>query len=162
MGNTGARLNRFITSIEPYNLTNFNVVNTELLLCVACLDPSDLFSAFDKEKLIRLSQLYPNDFSDLDRARLDIQLATYIVDMRTNSKFFRVKGISGLAQKMVETERDIAYPLVYLLLKLALTLPDEWMNDCLLAYIEKDIFNSIDDETIMQRFQNMKNRRGQL
>ncbi|XXG73537.1 hypothetical protein AAC387_Pa07g2441 [Persea americana] len=82
--------------------------------------------------------------------------------MRTNSKFFRVKGISGLAQKMVETERDIAYPLVYLLLKLALTLPDEWMNDCLLAYIEKDIFNSIDDETIMQRFQNMKNRRGQL
>ncbi|RWR86299.1 Dimer_Tnp_hAT domain-containing protein/DUF4371 domain-containing protein [Cinnamomum micranthum f. kanehirae] len=30
----------------------FNVVNTELLLCVACLDLSDSFSAFDKEKLI--------------------------------------------------------------------------------------------------------------
>ncbi|RWR84890.1 Dimer_Tnp_hAT domain-containing protein/DUF4371 domain-containing protein [Cinnamomum micranthum f. kanehirae] len=165
----------------------FNVVNTELLLCVACLDPRDSFSAFDKEKLIRLAQLYPNDFSDLDRARLDIQLATYIVDMRTNSNFVGVKGIGGLAQKMVETERDIVYPLIYLLLKLALTLPvatatvervfpamkivknrlrnqmeDEWMNDCLLAYIEKDIFNSIDDEAIMQRFQNMKNRRGQL
>ncbi|RWR76195.1 zinc finger MYM-type protein 1-like protein [Cinnamomum micranthum f. kanehirae] len=165
----------------------FNVVNTELLLCVTCLDPRDLFSAFDKEKLIRLAQLYPNDFSDLDRARLDIQLATYIVDMRTNSNFVGVKGIGGLAQKMVETERDIAYPLIYLLLRLALTLPvatatvervfsamkivknrlhnrmeDEWMNDCLLAYIEKGIFNSIDDEAIMQRFQNMKNRRGQL
>ncbi|RWR82286.1 zinc finger MYM-type protein 1-like protein [Cinnamomum micranthum f. kanehirae] len=165
----------------------FNVVNTELLICVACLDPSDSFSAFDKEKLIRLSQLYPNDFSDLDRVRLDSQLSNYITDMHTNSKFFGVKGISGLAQKMVETKRDIAYPLIYLLLKLALTLPvatatvervfsamkivknrlrnrmeDEWMNDCLLVYIEKDIFNSIDDETIMQCFRNMKNRRGQL
>ena len=39
---------------------------------------------------------------------------------------------------------------------------DEKMNDCLLAYIEKDIFNNIDNEAIMQRFQNMKNRRGQL
>ena len=39
---------------------------------------------------------------------------------------------------------------------------DLWMNDCLVAYIEKDIFNSIEDEAIMQRFQNMKTRRGQL
>ncbi|RWR85620.1 Dimer_Tnp_hAT domain-containing protein/DUF4371 domain-containing protein [Cinnamomum micranthum f. kanehirae] len=165
----------------------FNVVNTELLLCVACLDPSDSFFAFDKEKLIPLSQLYPNDFSDLNRVRLDSQLSAYITDMHTNSKFFGVKGINSLAQKMVETKRDIAYPLIYLLLKLALTLPvatatvervfsamkivknrlrnrmeDEWMNDCLLVYIEKDIFNRIDDETIMQRFQNTKSRRGQL
>ncbi|RWR92079.1 Dimer_Tnp_hAT domain-containing protein/DUF4371 domain-containing protein [Cinnamomum micranthum f. kanehirae] len=59
----------------------------------------------------------------IHRAKLDIQLATYIIDMRTNSNFVEVKGIGGLAQKMVETERDIAYPLIYLLLKLALTLP---------------------------------------
>ena len=118
---------------------------------------------------------------------LDNQLDTYIVDIRTNRKFLEVKGMSGLAQKMIETKKDLVCTLVYLLLKLALTLPiatatiervfsamkivknrlrnrmeDEWMNDCLLVYIEKDIFNSIDDETIMQRFQNMKNRRGQL
>ena len=93
-----------------------------------------------------------------------------------------MKRISGLPQKMVETKNDIIYYLVYLLLKLALTLPiaiatvervfsamkilkswlhnrmeDEWMNDCLVLYIEKNIFNSIDDETIMQCSQNMKN-----
>ena len=39
---------------------------------------------------------------------------------------------------------------------------DEWLNDSLLAYVEKDIFNTIDRETIMQRFQNMKPRRGKL
>jgi hypothetical protein len=39
---------------------------------------------------------------------------------------------------------------------------DEWMNDCLITYIEKDIFKIISNEEIMQRFQGMKARRGQL
>ncbi|GAV66783.1 DUF4371 domain-containing protein, partial [Cephalotus follicularis] len=37
-----------------------------------------------------------------------------------------------------------------------------WMNDCLVTYIEKDEFNRFDNETIIQRFQNIKTRRGQL
>ena len=36
------------------------------------------------------------------------------------------------------------------------------MNDCLIIYIEKDKFKTIESEEIMQRFQNMKNCRGQL
>ena len=35
---------------------------------------------------------------------------------------------------------------------------DQWMNDYLVTYIEKDIFKTIKCEEIMQRFQNMKNR----
>ena len=38
---------------------------------------------------------------------------------------------------------------------------DQWMNDYLVVYIEKDVACSIDNETIMQRFQNMKTRRRQ-
>ncbi|KAL7200857.1 hypothetical protein ACSBR1_032725 [Camellia fascicularis] len=37
---------------------------------------------------------------------------------------------------------------------------DQWLNDCLVTYIEKDVFDSVDNELIMQRFQNMKSRRG--
>ena len=95
--------------------------------------------------------------------------------------------LGGLAQMLVQTKKDIVYPLVYLLVKLALILPvatasvervfsalkiiksslrnrmrDEWMNDCLLSYIESDIFKTIDNEAILQRFQNMKQRRGLL
>ncbi|CAN6712516.1 unnamed protein product [Malus baccata var. baccata] len=165
----------------------FTEKNTELLLCVACLSPSNSFSAFDKEKLMRLAQFYPSDFSEHDLELLKEQLENYIWDMTSNSEFADLKGISDLAQKMVGTKKDHTYPLVYLLLTLALILPvatasiervfsamnivknslrnrmgDLWMNDCLVAYIEKDIFNSIEDETIMQRFQNMKTRRGQL
>ena len=35
---------------------------------------------------------------------------------------------------------------------------DQWMNDCLVTYIEKNIFKTIEYEKIMQQFQNMKNR----
>ena len=35
---------------------------------------------------------------------------------------------------------------------------DQWMNDCLVTYIEKDIFKTIKCEEIIQWFQNMKNR----
>ena len=36
------------------------------------------------------------------------------------------------------------------------------MNDCLAVYIERDVAYSIDNETIMHRFQNMKTHRKQL
>ena len=107
--------------------------------------------------------------------------------MRNNDFFLEFQGISELAKKLVSTRKHETYPLVYLLVKLALTLPvatatieksfsamkyiknelrnqmgDRWINDCLVVYIEKDITCSIDNETIMQRFQNMKTRRRQL
>ena len=81
--------------------------------------------------------------------------------MRDKEEFKILKGIGALAQKMVETQRDRLFPLVYLLIKLALTLPvttaskerafsamkivkgtlrnrmgDDFTNDCLVAYIE--------------------------
>ena len=163
----------------------FTEVNTELLLCVTYLNPCDSFIAFDKQKLLRLAKFYPQDFSPIELMILNYQLETYIIDMRSSSEFSEFKGISDLAQKMVETKRHIVYPLVYLLVTLALVLPvataivektfpamnivknrlrnrmrDQWMNDHLLVYIEKDIFDIIDNETIMQHFQNIKTRRG--
>ena len=36
---------------------------------------------------------------------------------------------------------------------------DQWTNDCLVTYIESDVFDSIDNEAIMQRYQAMKTRR---
>ncbi|PIN11338.1 hypothetical protein CDL12_16064 [Handroanthus impetiginosus] len=165
----------------------FNEVNTELLSCVACLNPSNSFVAFDKQKLIRMAEFYPLEFSSVDRLVLDSQLDTYIIDMRSSDEFLKVTGIVSLAEKLVEKKKDVVYPLIYLLIKLALILPvatatverafsamkivknrlrnrmgDQFMNDCLVTYIEKDVFNSISNESIMTRFQNMKNRRGQL
>ena len=39
---------------------------------------------------------------------------------------------------------------------------DVWMNNNLIVYVKKDVFNSVDNEFIAQRFQNMKSDREQL
>ncbi|KAG6476303.1 hypothetical protein ZIOFF_065542 [Zingiber officinale] len=44
----------------------FTEVNTELLLCMECLSPENLFSAFDKEKLLQFAKFYPADFSSIE------------------------------------------------------------------------------------------------
>ncbi|XP_077252545.1 uncharacterized protein LOC143891940 [Tasmannia lanceolata] len=169
--------------------SRFNEANTELLLCVACLNPSDSFYAFDKEKLIRLSKFYLKEFPEVQYStkELDNQLETYILDMRSNTHFVNLKGIGDLAEKMVEKGKHALYPLVYKLITLVLILPvatatverafsamkilknrlrnrmsDQFMADCLIPYVEKDIFYNIDDETIMCRFQKMRPRRGSL
>jgi len=78
---------------------------------------------------------------------------------------------------MVKTKKNLIFPLVYMLIKLSFLLPviiatvervfsamhivksrlrnrmgDKWMNDNLVVCIEKDIFEKIDNETIMKRF----------
>ncbi|KAL4030482.1 hypothetical protein IC575_008719 [Cucumis melo] len=164
---------------------HFTESSTELLLCMACLNPSNSFAAFDRQKLSRLAQFYPRDFSAIELFMLDDQLQNYIIDIRL--EFVELKNIGDLAVKMVATKRNKVYSLVYRLLTLALILPvatatvkrtfsamnivktrlrnrmrDQWMNDCLIAYIEKDLLDKLDNKLIMDRFQNMKTRRGQL
>ena len=53
---------------------------------------------------------------------LSDQLDNYIFDVRSNIEFSKLEGICDLAQKMVETRKNVVYPLVYLLVSLTLTL----------------------------------------
>ena len=101
----------------------FTEVNTELLLCVACLIPKDIFYAFDKEKLIRLPQFYPSEFFPIQLLALDSQLQNYFLDVCSEDAFWELEGIGDLSIKMVETRKHIVYLLVYFLLKLSLILP---------------------------------------
>ena len=39
---------------------------------------------------------------------------------------------------------------------------DTWMNDCLVTFIEKNIFREVQNEKIVNRYQNMKTRHEQL
>ncbi|CAL9026246.1 unnamed protein product [Prunus brigantina] len=84
-----------ITELED----RFNEVNTELLICLTCLSPKDLFVAFDKSKLLRLAQFYPQDFSDEDCLALEEQIEIYIHYVRSSSDFSQLEGIGDLAKK---------------------------------------------------------------
>ena len=59
----------------------FSKANTDLLLCMACLNPSNSFVAFDKEKLICLAKFYPSDFLETDILALGSQLQNYIFEV---------------------------------------------------------------------------------
>ena len=99
--------------------------------------------------------------------------------MQSTEEFSALKRIGQLVEKMVEMKKNVSYSLVYSLVILALILliatatieraflamniiknrlciqiRDQWMNDCLVTYIEKDIFKTIKCEEIMQQFQN--------
>lgn len=156
----------------------FSEANSELLICISCLDPRDKFSKFDVGKLVRLAELYPDDFSRVDRLELEQQLQTFILDVRKNDAFLDINDLGSLAQQMVQLSIHEVFPLVYRLIELALVLPvatasvervfsamkkiktdlrnrmgDEWLNDAMRVYVEKDIFVKIENEPILQRYQ---------
>ncbi|CAN6572903.1 unnamed protein product [Malus baccata var. baccata] len=97
---------------------HFTEGNTELLICLASLSPNDSFVAFDKEKLIRLAQMYPKDFMDQDRLALQDQLDIYIHFVRSDNDFSQLRGINELAKKMVEKGLHQTFAYVYLLFKI--------------------------------------------
>ncbi|PKU84132.1 hypothetical protein MA16_Dca027552 [Dendrobium catenatum] len=166
-----------VVDMQLQELNNrFSESSTELLLCVSCLNPSDSFHAYDEWKLICLAELYPSDFSIIEVVVLKNQLSTYIIDMRTSEEF-------SSAKQIVKFKKNDVYPLVYRLITLALTLPvatatverafsamkiikhrlrsrmgDDWLNDCLVPYIEKDVFDLIPNEDVVQYYQKMQNR----
>jgi hypothetical protein len=101
-----------------------------------------------------------------------------------SGEFTTLKGIGQLVKKMAEMKKDMVYPLVYSLVTLSLILliattiiervfstmnivknrlcnrmRDKWMNNCLVTYVENDIFQTISNEKIMQQFQDTKTRR---
>ena len=61
-----------IIDMQLQELNNhFSEANTDLLLCMACLNSSNSFVAIDKERLIRLAKFYPSDFLGTNILALD-------------------------------------------------------------------------------------------
>lgn len=120
------------------------------------------FSAYDKDHLIRLAQFYPKDFTNIEMVHLPFQLDHFITNMRRDERFRKVHNIAEL---LVETKKNIRCGIVYKLLKLVLLLPvatasvervfssmnyvkkklrnkmgDQFLNDCLVIFIEREFF----------------------
>ncbi|XP_042035225.1 zinc finger MYM-type protein 1-like [Salvia splendens] len=161
--------------------------STDLLECMVCLDPRNHFSNINVDKLIHLATLYPEDFSSMELSLLTQELRSFVSDARTDTRFSDVEDLGTLSQKMVEMMKDKIFKLVYRLIKLVLLLPvattsvervfsamkfvkselrnkmgDDWLNDDLMVYSEKEVFATIPNEMILSRFQKMATRRSQL
>jgi hypothetical protein len=72
--------------------------------------------------LINYARFYPLEFSCLEFIGLYNQRENYILDVCFYEQFFNLEGNSDLSRMLVITRKHIAYPIVYLILKLALLL----------------------------------------
>ncbi|XP_019229223.1 PREDICTED: uncharacterized protein LOC109210280 [Nicotiana attenuata] len=123
-------------------------------------------------------ELYPGDFDENIMVTLKNQLETYIVDVRHfDERFSNLQRLVDLSETLVKTKNHLNYPFVFRLVKFALLLPvatatvertfsamklikselqnrmnDEFMSGCLVPCVERKIFNTISDETIMNTF----------
>ncbi|KAI5656344.1 hypothetical protein M9H77_25137 [Catharanthus roseus] len=126
--------------------------NTELLMCISCLDLRDSLANFNRNQLLRLSEFYSYDFSVSDKFELKAQLNTYISYMRSSDGvvFSGLTDIGDLAKKMVETKSHIFFNLVYRLIELALVLPVAIaivkMSFSAMNIIKNDLRNKMGDE----------------
>ncbi|PIN04962.1 hypothetical protein CDL12_22500 [Handroanthus impetiginosus] len=128
----------------------FTEVNSKLLTCIACLSPNDSFTSFNKDRLMEFARFYPSEFSNVELLTVNNQLKSYIVDMQSDEEFLELKGIDNLAQTSVETKRNSE------------PIGNKWLNDCMLTFIEKDVFDDASNDAIMQRFHEFKERQRQL
>ncbi|KAH0688912.1 hypothetical protein KY289_016270 [Solanum tuberosum] len=166
----------------------FDVVTSDLLLGMASLSSVDSFANFHKDRIMKLAEYYPSEFGDKELQELNFQLDDFIVyAQKCDSKFLNLKGIKDLAKVMIETKLDQTWSLVYLLVKLTLIIhvatasmerafssmkyikndlrnrmDEDLLNGCLVCYIKRSIFKNVSNDAIIDRFQNMKTRRGQL
>ncbi|XP_024628832.1 zinc finger MYM-type protein 1-like [Medicago truncatula] len=165
----------------------FSEESNIVLDCFSCLDPKNSFSKFDVDKLARLADIYHADFSDDDRGTIREQLNPYVLQVKRHASFSSFEDVQSLAMKMVQTEKHLAFPLVYKLIELALILPvstasierafsamkiikiklrnkikNEWFNDLMICYTEREIFKSLDDIDIIRTFTAKRSRKGHL
>ncbi|XP_057250623.1 uncharacterized protein LOC104908187 [Beta vulgaris subsp. vulgaris] len=178
-----------VIDLQLQELENrFPEISKELLVCMSCFNPTNRFSSFDKTKLIQLAKFYPNEFSSTEMIFFDWSLENFIVDVRGDERFWNLKSLHELSMKLVETGKSETHDRVYyLLLKLVLVLPvatasvervfssmtqvkdklrnsmgDQMLNDCLITYVEKEMFLKVSKDDIINRYQNMKTRQEQL
>ncbi|GJU80491.1 zf-CCHC domain-containing protein [Tanacetum coccineum] len=100
----------------------FSEGSTDLLDCMAALSPYESFLEFSVSKLVKLSEMYPRDFTYKETLSLPMELGVYYQIVRNDDDFANLDSIVKLAQKMVDKKKNTSHPLVYRLLKLALVL----------------------------------------
>ncbi|XP_070034258.1 uncharacterized protein [Nicotiana tomentosiformis] len=167
--------------------SHFDAVNINLLLGMASLSPDNSFANYDKDRIMKLATLYPHEFSASKLEDLSYELDNYILFMKEDNDFSNLKGLGDLSETLFETDLYKTWRLVFLLVKLSLILHvatatverafssmkyikndlrsrigDEFLNDCLVCYIEDEVFESVPNDAIIDCFQNMITRRVQL
>ncbi|KAK9079937.1 hypothetical protein SSX86_001612 [Deinandra increscens subsp. villosa] len=134
-----------------------------------------------------VERYYPEDFTEQERIGLQYQLENLNIEMKNNIRLSGVSNLPDLCKTLVETQKRETYNLVDRVCRLILTLPvstatterafsamkifktrlrnkmsDEYLADSLVIYIEKEIAENFDSNSIIDEFKDLKGRRAEL
>ncbi|KAM6540555.1 hypothetical protein CsatB_005002 [Cannabis sativa] len=174
-----------VVDFQLQELNNkFNDNTVELLILSSALDPREMRVSLRVDDICKLVQkFYPRDFTEYEMIHLRTQFE-HFDHVRNIPDFIVLTTISDLCQWLVKTRKAEVFPLVYRVVTLILTLPvstnttersfsamnlvkttlrnkmeDEFLSDCLLVYIEREIAEKFSIDPIIDNFRDMQERR---
>ncbi|KAI5422089.1 hypothetical protein KIW84_045511 [Lathyrus oleraceus] len=102
------------TLLLDLQLHELNARFDEHLQCVSCLNPSSSFVAFDAKNLLRMIKLYSNDFVDVPEVVVRHQFQNYVISVRCDPKFAKLKELSNLYKwKQISASKIVASPKIW-------------------------------------------------
>ncbi|KAL4553962.1 hypothetical protein LXL04_039920 [Taraxacum kok-saghyz] len=166
----------------------FNDSSMELLQLSANLNPKSAIDNFRASDICQLvEKFYPKDFSEQEKLVLNAQLQHYEIDVIKHPDYKLLTSISDLCQWLIKTGRTSNFDLIYRVASLILILPvstattersfsamsliktrlrnkmeDEFLNDSLILYFERELAEKISLETILEDFRKTRDRRVRL
>ena len=87
------------------------------------LNPCNGFSKFDISKMVAFFEMCPIDFNINDNGCILGEFKVFYHSVKEDDRFVNLDEICHLARVMVETEKNLSFPLFYQILKLVLVLP---------------------------------------
>ncbi|CAN1317558.1 hypothetical protein LINPERPRIM_LOCUS30478 [Linum perenne] len=165
----------------------FSESSVGLLQLSGALNPKNSFQSFNEDDIYKLAEeFYPQDFEGHEMHVLRNELRFYGVHV-VQSQEYEVPSLAKLLEKLMETGMDTHYRMITRLIHLVLTLPvstattertfsamkyvktdlrnkmsDEFLADCLTIFFEREYVNDINEDSIIDEFAKVKERRVQL
>ncbi|CAM8916891.1 unnamed protein product [Rhodiola kirilowii] len=181
------RVDIFYTVIDSQlqELENrFNDDSVELIILSSALDPKELRTTLRVDDICKLvEKFYPLDFDEDERTSLRMELQHFEL-VRQLPEFNTLTEISELCGWLTRTRKSNMFPLLYKVITLILTLPvstataersfsrmnivknalrnkmeDDFLSDCLIVNIEKEIAKMFSTDSIIDDFRDLETRR---
>ncbi|XP_071687699.1 uncharacterized protein [Rutidosis leptorrhynchoides] len=160
----------------------------ELLTLSSTLVPRKKSKVLNIDHLCSLvEKYYPADFTEQERTRLKSEMELFNIEMQNNSKLSGASTLVEVCRGLEKTEKHENYNMLDKLIRLILTLPvstatterafsgmklcktrhsnkmsDDFLADNLLVYIEREIAEKFDSDSIIDDFKMLKGRRAEL
>ncbi|XP_060972576.1 uncharacterized protein LOC115696806 [Cannabis sativa] len=134
----------------------FNDSTVELLILSSALDPREMHTSFRIDDICKLVQkFYPKDFTEYEMVQLRTQFEQNHI--RELPDFNVLATISNLFSTATTERSFSAMNIVKTTLRNKME--DEFLSDCLLVYIEREIAKKFSIDSLIDDFRDMQERR---